>query len=158
MPILLSAPYLINYLIVHLTGWINQKCISNIVAAFTKNVKEILEVKNDPHIRDNNLMSGNDEGRQYLCLWPYYLKCRICQLWQDFIKTWQTCVKNCFLLMDLLFGHLLLVIKELIQFLKRKKGKKMANNTAVMPLNFSVYLMIQRWYLQNQNSNWYQNK
>ena len=62
MPILLSTFYLANYLIIHLTRSINQKCFSDIVVTCTKDVFKIFDANNEPQIRDNNLIHGNDEG------------------------------------------------------------------------------------------------
>ena len=46
------------------------------------------------------------------------------QFKMDFIETWQTCVKNCFLLTALLSSHLQSVLQGFIQVLKRKNDKK----------------------------------
>ena len=38
------------------------KILSDIVITCTKDVLKIFDVNNDPQIRDNNLICGNDEG------------------------------------------------------------------------------------------------
>ena len=42
------------------------KILSDIVITCTKDVLKIFDVNNDPQIRDNNLICGNDEGMPIL--------------------------------------------------------------------------------------------
>ena len=79
-PILLSMSYFTNYFIMRLTRWINQKCLSYIVIACTKDVLKKLEVMYVPQIRDNNPIRGNDEGVPILMSLTVY--------------KWQTSFKN----------------------------------------------------------------
>ena len=47
-----------------------------------------------------------------------------CQFAMDFIKTWHTCAKNCFLLTDLLLEQLAASFPRIKSILKRKNNKK----------------------------------